>query len=490
MRNLKSVAILAQGPRTPNLCFRFGSGLRGLEVPVAIWAQGPHDPPLGCRFRGCSAAARRLAPVIFSNKVLAVVMTQKPSQTGWQCSVCWKWRPAEWTYCGPCRPVGGALPSAGAPSSQRSSSRGRRSKSPARRAAWANWTAPPGDPAGADGAQASRTRSTSSARRRRRKGTSAGTGGPQQGWLPGSWEQQQVVLRLREASAALRKAGGDAEQVQAVEQQLQLAEEMLWDAQPAAARLEHHRKCTAALEHYCSELVKLQDLQRTKLARTLERLTKAREDWAIARRKVQDLEDQGTAEPMDATGADGWDEHWYWDYDHDEWSWDPNRQDRKQLPPPPPPPGQRYRISTPPVAVTADPYGDPVHTEEDAWASDGDLADSLVKFLAEVHGAAQTASPAAAQTASLLAAAVAGRAKGRTLVSVKSDPATPLRSASQTSTVPYSPPRRAASVTFAGVGTPTQAAAHTPPARTPQKMTPRASRVETTCLLWTISLRT
>jgi hypothetical protein len=284
-----------------------------------------------------------------------------------------------------------------------------------------------------------RARSTSSGRRRERSLSRQKK--PSEAGLWGTWEQRELLAKLRAAEKAC-VAAGDSEGAAAVSAQCDAALESMYEALPMHARIAYWEGRHAAQLELISRLQELAALQHTKLGRTKVALLVAEQDLSTQERKISDLATEqaswGPGTDLAAQdpygGGDTWD-NYVWDYGSMSWVWD------DQAPPRPAAP----QIADPP-AVDSDPY----------LVADLELKDNLLALLSQVHAHApssnawQLAEGLQRQTARL---ALQG-------ARVKSEPgsAAPSPTASQASTLAYSP----ALSPFRDRAAPTAAAAAAP----------------------------
>ena len=258
------------------------------------------------------------------------------------------------------------------------------------------------------GAQ-NRARSTSSGRRRERSLSRQRK--PSEASLWGTWEQRELLTKLRAAEKAC-VAAGDSEGAIAVSAQCDTVTESMYEALPMHARIAHWEGRLAAQHEMVARLTELAALQLLKLNKTKSALNTAEGDLTTQERKLRELAEEqaswgpGTnlSVPEPNGGPDTWDGY-VWDYHTMDWKW---------------------LQAAPPNAVT-DPY----------LQEDMELKDNILLLLRQVHDHAPTSSAyALAQGIQLQSARHAARGAG---VKSETGSAAPSPTASQASTVGYSP---------------------------------------------------
>ena len=283
------------------------------------------------------------------------------------------------------------------------------------RAAWHSQSQAEASWSGSQG----RARSTSSGRRRERSLSRQRK--PSAAALWGTWEQRESLGKLRAAEKACI-AAGDPEGAAAVAGQCDAALETMYEALPMAARIAYWEGRRDAQHDVIARLEELAALQQSKLGKTKTALGAAKQDLATQERKLTDLAAEQTswgpgsdlAAPDSHGGCGSWDGY-TWDYSAMAWVW------KDEVPSRP-----AAQHEDPAIAVS-DPY----------LQADLELKDNLLLLLSQVHAHApssnawQLAEGLQRQTCRL----------GLQGARVKSEPgsAAPSPTASQASTVPYSP---------------------------------------------------
>jgi hypothetical protein len=212
--------------------------------------------------------------------------------------------------------------------------------------------------------------------------------------------------------------------------------ESIFDGLPMHAKKAHKTQCAAAQQAYVDKLQELEVLQRSKLTKTVAGITAAREDLAITLRQLADLEAEelswgpsssaslGGGYGAGSHGQDEWDSY-VWDYSTMSWVWKTEEQPQHAAPP-----------AAPALALT-DPY----------LQSDQELSNNLLQLLSQVHAHAPSSNAWALaeglqRQAARQSSQGAHRASAaRAAPCVKTEPvaAAPSPTASQASTVHYSP---------------------------------------------------
>ena len=244
-------------------------------------------------------------------------------------------------------------------------------EAPAKERTWAAWSqtgASSSPPAAAWPGTQSRARSTSSGRRRERSLSRQKK--PSEAGLWGTWEQRELLAKLRAAEKAC-VAAGDSEGAAAVSAQCDAALESMYEALPMHARIACWEGRHAAQLELISRLQELAALQHTKLGRTKAALLVAEQDLSTQERKISDLATEqaswGPGTDLAAQdpygGGDTWD-NYVWDYGSMSWVWDDQALPRPAAP----------QIADPP-AVDSDPY----------LVADMELKDNLLALLSQVH---------------------------------------------------------------------------------------------------------
>jgi hypothetical protein len=231
-----------------------------------------------------------------------------------------------------------------------------------------------------------------------------------------------LLAKLRAAEKAC-VAAGDSEGAAAVSAQCDAALETMYEALPMSARIAYWEGRHAAQRELISRLQELATLQHTKLGKTKAALHAAEQDLSTQERKLSELAaeqaswgpgtDLAARDPYG--GGDTWDEY-VWDDSTMAWVWS------DQAPPRP----AAQQPADPPIAVS-DPY----------LQADMELKDNLLVLLSQVHAHAPTSN--AWQLAEGLQRQTARLALQGARVKSEPGSAAPPPTASQASTVPYSP---------------------------------------------------